>query len=392
MTRHHIVLIPGFFAFAELGDLRYFHGVSEVLSAAFERLGLDFDLLEIDTLPTASVRYRAAKVLEAIATVGGQDDGPIHLIGHSTGGLDARVAVTPQASLATPVDFDAFHRVRSIVTIATPHYGAPLASVFGSVMGQPLLKLLASSAIVGLERGQLPFQSLLRLGGLLAKLDNLLGFERTVIDQLYEQLWRDFSDDRRQALIRFLQAVSEDRALLVQLTPDSLDLFNATTADPAQIRYGSVITRAARPRALSPWQHRLDPYAQALYALFSALWMLSSRCDPRYLPRLTPEQEAALIAGYGGLPVPSDNDGMAPTLSQVWGEVIHVTRADHLDVMGQYGDTIAPGTHADWLPSCSGFDTASFTALWNDVAAFITRDTQRHDGGPAHGTPPLLSL
>jgi triacylglycerol lipase len=377
MTRHHIILIPGFFAFADLGDLRYFHGVSEALAVAFEALQLDFDITEIDTLPTASVRYRAAKVLEAIAAVGGRDDGPIHLVGHSTGGLDARVAVTPHASLATPVDFDAFRRVASIVTIATPHYGTPLASFFGSVMGQPLLKALASSAIIGLEHGKLPFDSLLKLGGTLARLDNLLGFKYTLVDQLYEQLLSDFTDDRRKALIRFLQGVSEDRALIVQLTPDSLDLFNATTAEPADICYGSVITRALRPGLLTPLRHQLDPYAQALYSVFCAVWLITSRADRRYLPKLSPEQERALIAGYGALPELSDNDGMSPTLSQVWGEVIHVTVADHLDVVGQYGDAMQPGIHADWLPSCSGFDAARFAALWADVARFVTQAAAR---------------
>jgi pimeloyl-ACP methyl ester carboxylesterase len=371
MTRHHVVLIPGFFAFAGLGDLRYFHGVTELLGTYLTQRGLDFDILEIDTLPTASVRYRAAKVLEAIAAVGQKDDGPIHLIGHSTGGLDARVAVTPHAALATPVDFNASERVASIVTIATPHHGAPLASIFGSVMGQPILKAMASSAVVGLERGKLPFQSLLRLGAIFARLDDWLGFRRTLIDQLYDQLWNDFTDERRDALIRFLQAVSDDRALLVQLTPDSLDLFNATTADPDHIRYGSVITCGARPSVRTAFQHRLDPYAHAFYLAYCTLWTLSSRGDPRYFPKLSPEQEQALIAGYGELPTGTDNDGMSPTLSQVWGPIIHVTRADHLDVMGQYGDSITDGVHADWLPSCSGFDRDSFAALWRDVAGFI---------------------
>jgi triacylglycerol lipase len=373
VARHHVILIPGFFAFADLGELRYFHGVRESLGEAFRELQLDFEITEIETLPTASVRFRAGKVLEAIAAVGGREPGPIHLVGHSTGGLDARVAVTPHASLATPVDFDAFRRVASIVTISTPHYGTPLASFFGSVMGQPLLKALASSSIVGLERGRLPFESLLKLGGKLAKLDDWLGFKRTFVDQIYDQLLSDFTDDRRQALIRFLTAVSEDRALIVQLTPDSLDLFNATTAEPDGICYGSVITRAARPSILTPFRHQLDPYAQALYTVFSLVWLLTSRADKRYYPKLTPEQERALVLAYGELPRLSDNDGMAPTLSQVWGEVIHVTQADHLDVVGQYGDSITPGIHADWLPSSSGFDAAKFAALWRDVAHFVTR-------------------
>jgi triacylglycerol lipase len=373
VTRHHVILIPGFFAFADLGELRYFHGVKEALGEAFRELQLDFEITEIETLPTASVRYRAGKVLEAIASVGGREPGPIHLVGHSTGGLDARVAVTPHASLATPVDFDAFRRVASIVTISTPHYGTPLASFFGSVMGQPLLKALASSSIVGLEQGRLPFESLLKLGGKLAKLDDWLGFKRTFVDQIYDQLLRDFTDDRRQALIRFLTAVSEDRALIVQLTPDSLDLFNATTAEPDGICYGSVITRAARPSLLTPFRNQLDPYAQALYTVFSLVWLLTSRADKRYYPKLSPEQERALVLGYGELPQLSDNDGMAPTLSQVWGEIIHVAQADHLDVVGQYGDSITPGIHADWLPSSSAFDAPKFAALWRDVAHFVTR-------------------
>jgi triacylglycerol lipase len=373
VTRHHVILIPGFFAFADLGELRYFHGVSEALAEAFQELQLDFDITEIETLPTASVRYRAGKVLEAIAAVGRREPGPIHLVGHSTGGLDARVAVTPHASLATPVDFDAFRRVASIVTISTPHYGTPLASFFGSVMGQPLLKALAASSIVGLEHGRLPFESLLKLGGKLAKLDDWLGFKRTLVDQVYEQLLSDFTDDRRQALIRFLTAVSDDRALIVQLTPDSLDLFNATTAEPDGICYGSVITRAPRPGVLTPFRNQLDPYAQALYTVFSLVWLVTSRADGRYLPKLSPEQERALVLGCGGLPQLSDNDGMAPTLSQVWGEVVHVAQADHLDVVGHYGDSITPGIHADWLPSCSGFDAPRFAALWRDVARFVTR-------------------
>jgi hypothetical protein len=216
---------------------------------------------------------------------------------------------------------------------------------------------------------------LLRLGSILVKLDDLLGFEPTVIDQLYAQLFTEFDDERRQALIRFLDQVSHDRALIVQLTPDSLDLFNATTADPDRIAYGSVITRARDPSLRGAFTHH-DPYAHALYALYYMLWRITSRSDERYLPALTDMQYAALVAGYGALPDLPDNDGMAPTLSQVWGEIVHVAQADHLDVMGQYGDAARPGVHADWLPSGSGFDSQRFSALWNDVASFVTRSAR----------------
>jgi triacylglycerol lipase len=373
--RHHVILIPGFFAFAGIGDLKYWHGVDTVLLQAFTRLGLDVDILEITTQPTASIRYRAARVLEAIAHVAGRDDGPIHLIGHSTGGLDARLAISPHASLATQVDPKVVERVESIVTVATPHYGAPLASVFGSVMGQPLLHWLSSSAIVGLERGKLPLHTLIALGGILMRMDDVLGLRHTVFDQLYAQLFREFTETRRQALIAFLRDVSHDRALIVQLTPDSLDLFNATTGEP-QVAYGSVVTRGRRPNVKNAIGNLRDAYAQALYVAYSALWTLSSLSKNRYFPELTPQQRNALVQGYGSVPEPPDNDGMSPTLSQVWGEVVHVTDADHLDVMGQYGDTLGPGIHADWLPSGSGFDAVRFAQLWSDVAAFVTRSAR----------------
>jgi hypothetical protein len=373
VPRHHVILIPGFFAFAGLGELRYWTGVDVELSRAFEAFGLEVDITEIETLPTASIRFRAAKVVEAIAAVAARDEGPIHLVGHSTGGLDARVAVTPNAALATPLKRSAYERVASIVTVATPHRGTPLASLFGSAMGQPLLRMLASTAIVGLERGKVPLTTLLRLGGLISRVDDLLGFQRTLVDQLFAQLLQDFDEERRRALIAFLDQVSKDRALIVQLTPDSLDLFNCTTVDPDGIAYGSVITRAQRPLFRRAFVHAYDPYAQGLHLLYCMLWLITARSDERYLAPLSDAQQQALVAGFGELPDLADNDGMAPTLSQIWGEVVHATQADHLDVMGQYGASGRVGVHADWLPSGSGFDGARFSALWQAVAAFVTR-------------------
>jgi triacylglycerol lipase len=372
MSRHHVILIPGFFAFAGLGELRYWSGVDVVLKRAFDALQLEVDITEIETLPTASIRYRAARVLEAIERVGQLDDGPIHLIGHSTGGLDARLAVIPTAALPTSADCTACERVHSIVTIATPHRGTPLAGTFGSAMGQPLLRWLAATSVLGLKRGKLPLSTLLRLGSWMVKLDDVFGLEQTVVDQLYAQLFNEFTDDRRLALIEFLQQVSRDRALIVQLTPDSLDLFNATTADP-DIAFGCVITRGLPPTWRRVVAQYRDAYAQALYGLYSLLWAITSQSDERYLPKLSEQQQLALLSGYGTLPRLRDNDGMSPTLSQVWGEVIHVANADHLDVMGQYGDRERAGIHADWLPSGSGFDGSQFAALWRDVAAFVTR-------------------
>src|SRR5262245_36168565 len=101
MSPHHIVLVPGFFGFGSLGQLTYFVGVRESLERAFSAQGLDVDVVEVPTLPTASIRHRAARVLETLARVAASGPGLIHIVGHSTGGLDARLAIAPTASLPT---------------------------------------------------------------------------------------------------------------------------------------------------------------------------------------------------------------------------------------------------------------------------------------------------
>ena len=80
---------------------------------------------------------------------------------------------------------------------------------------------------------------------------------------------------------------------------------------------------------------------------------------------------AALEQALGFKPTPGVNDGIVPTLSQLHGRLLHVARADHLDVVGHY--TLAGGRTADWLPSGAGFTPAAFEATWDAVAAAIAR-------------------
>jgi hypothetical protein len=54
--------------------------------------------------------------------------------------------------------------------------------------------------------------------------------------------------------------------------------------------------------------------------------------------------------------------------------VLHVARADHLDVVGHY--TLAGGGTGNWLPSGAGFLPESFDATWDAVAAAIARGRQ----------------
>jgi hypothetical protein len=118
--------------------------------------------------------------------------------------------------------------------------------------------------------------------------------------------------------------------------------------------------------------HSYDVYAQSMHVVFSALWLLASRSNEEALPLLEDDVHSLLEASYGQAPSPADNDGVVPTLSQVWGPVLHAVSADHLDVVGHYGaERMVDGVHADWLPADSGFDDEGFETTWRKIADFI---------------------
>ena len=81
------------------------------------------------------------------------------------------------------------------------------------------------------------------------------------------------------------------------------------------------------------------------------------------------------------MPVRADSDGLVPTLSQVWGQVLYFAHADHLDVVGQYGLSSQAAATGDWIPSYSPFGHEQFLELWDRVARFIARvDGARSSG------------
>ncbi len=110
-----IVLAHGLFGFRRigLGPLTltwYFRGIPGILQAAGNRV------LVTRVHPTAGVARRARRLGEQILEA--FPDEPVHLIGHSMGGLDARALVSDPAWAA---------RVLSLTTIATPHLGSGIA-------------------------------------------------------------------------------------------------------------------------------------------------------------------------------------------------------------------------------------------------------------------------
>ena len=367
-----IYLVPGFFGFTNLGELRYFGHVQRFLEDVCGKLGFDARVHPVSTPPTSSLRTRAARLLDAIAATFRPGDGAIHLVGHSSGGLDVRLLLSPEVSLPSKVDVERIvARVRTAVTVSTPHHGTPVASFFASLLGQRLLQLLSLSTIYVLRFGHPPISVLLKLGAAFARLDRHLGVNSALLDQLFGQLLGDFSAGRRRVIGRLLEDVRTDQALLTQVTPEGMDVFNASTRTPRGVRCGSVVTRARPPGVLSAMATGLDPSAQASHAVYQALYRLAGRPTGFALPPITRAQARVLERHYGDMPDLAANDGLVPTLSQVWGDVIHAVRGDHLDVVGHFDDPSHDPPHFDWLSTGTGFARADFEAVWTDVARYV---------------------
>jgi len=372
--RHHVFLIPGFFGFAHLGGLYYFMHVNEVLEHAFARAGLDVSIHRVKTLPTASIERRAARVLETMVSEVGDGESPIHLIGHSTGGLDARLLLTPGVKLpGHDRDIEPWMtRVRSVVSVSTPHRGTPLASFFRSVFGQQVLHAISVATMYAIRSGRAPMRVLAQLIRLLTLPTAKPGSARyNLARQLYDDLLRDFSPDRRALVKEFFEEVNTDRSLLTQLTPETIGLFNSTAQDRPGVRYGSVITCARPPAIAAQLRIGLDAYAQVTYSLYRALHRLAAATPAAAVVTLSDAQRAFLVAELGEVPDRRSNDGIVPSLSQIWGEIIHAVMADHLDVVGHFEDPRHDPPHYDWLRTGSGFRRPAFDSLWNDIASYM---------------------
>jgi hypothetical protein len=388
---HHVYLVPGFLGFANLGRLTYFGHVRRILAARFAALGLDAHIHMVRPPPTASLPIRATRVAEAIAATAKRGGGPIHLIGHSSGGLDVRLLTAPGVGLPTTLDTEQLAaRVQTVVTVSTPHHGTPLASFFTTLRGQQLLQLLSLNTIYVLSFGHLPLSALLWMGSLVVRFGDLVS-NSELLDELFGRLLEDFTVGRRRAVRALLRDVVRDQALMLQLTPEAMEVFNASVLERPGIRYGTVVTQAARPSLRSTLAVGLDPAAQVTHAVYGVLYQLIASTAPRQLPRLASHQVRALRRAYGAMPPVDANDGIVPTLSQAWGHVVHAAVADHLDVLGHFRDATHDPPHVDWLVSGSGFDRRRFEALWGDVARLLAagvptppgrrRATSRHRPG-----------
>lgn len=371
-----LLLVPGFFAFERFANIPYFAGLDTLLPTLFARHGVRVELDVVSLPPTASLSVRAWALLQRLSALQG-DNREIYLVGHSSGGLDIRVALSPTSPLALahrPGMQDVLKRVKSVTTVSTPHYGTPLASLASGLGAQRVLKVLSQIFVLIFRYGQLPMGAMFHIGRALAKVDEYVGLKGEVLDQLYRELLVMAPQDYFDELERHFRRVGAGQGLIGDLLPELCAQRNRECSDRPTVRYGSVISMAPRPG----WRNRprigRDPYAYASYALFCVLHTLAGKSARGTLPLVTNVDERKLKMNLGRRPTPKDSDGIVPSCSQLWGELVDAVQADHLDTMGYFSGRAINPTHVNGLVSGSGFSALRFEQMWRRVTAFLLNE------------------
>ncbi len=362
---HRVYLIPGFFGFASIGRMRYFDHVHralhEALGAQASTSNIEFQLHDVTTAPTSSLEERARRLASTVLETSGADD-ELHFVGHSTGGLDARWALDPTWTW----NDDWSHRVdqaRSVVSLASPHHGAPLARFFASAKGEAWLRLLSAATVQLVRLGPAavsPIGTFLRGGEFVG---GFAGSSVGLLETVRSQVIDGFDRQRGQQLEAFFAEVRRDRSLLSQLQPRVAREIDLRVQGRPGVRYGSVLVRAAG--RLAGQRHAGSTLFEFLHE--RARWQREDGPPPE----LEPWQRQAIERWWATGISTADTDAIVPTLSQVHGDVVSVVEADHLDVLGFFDAPSLRPPHKDWLRAPPAFTPAQFQQLWDRVGAWL---------------------
>jgi hypothetical protein len=371
MSRDRVVLIPGMFGFGSLAGYDYFAHVERHLAAHFEDAARELVLEVVTTPPTASIRRRARVIAEHIAAR--YEPGEIvHIIGHSTGGLDARLVASPSVDLGADDALAWRAGLKTVLTINTPHHGTPIATFFTSVSGVRLLYALSLLTFTTLRYGGPPLTVLSSLVAALGSVDEAFGLDIKLLDRATDMMLRFVGAQGQSEVRLWLDGIRRDQGGIVQITPEAMDIFNSGAEDAPGVRYGFVASAAPPPSPLKLWAKVRSPVAAFSATIYSTLFTLASREHEHYpCPAPTGELRRILDDRCRRPLDSTSNDGVVPTFSMPWGELVWAGGADHLDVVGHFRDDEQPPLHTDWLYSASGLTRAKFAELMRAAAGFI---------------------
>lgn len=376
MHRTRVYLSPGMFGFADLAGVSYFGHFVREIEKRFEEAGKRAEIRVCEVHPTSSVRRRSAKLVKMVASTCGER-GPIHIVGHSTGGLDGRLVASPTVHIDAESDrmLGWIDRLRSVTSINAPHFGTPLASFFATAKGQRMLYAVSAITVTALKLGAPPLTVASALIASLGRTRETMGIELALVDKVTESTAKALDDAASQQLRSWLQEVRDDQGGVVQLMPEAMDLFQAGVENRPGVSYHCVASYAPPSTSVRQWLGAVRrPWIAVSAPLFHFMYRITAVHETRY-PCTAPADACATLrsmyraANPGSEPPPDTaNDGVVPLYSQLWGKLLWVGRGDHLDVVGHFPGR---GGHNDWLASGSRFDLDRFDMVVDRIVSAI---------------------
>lgn len=379
MLQEHVILVPGLFGFASFGRtdamrIEYFEHVKAALVHA--RPDLAGHVHVHDPPPTGTLASRVkglfAKVLEIIGEetvlAGGEHPAGVgaprvHLIGHSTGGLDARLLTnvkyhwSPCSEEQERLRASVLAHIGTVVTVSSPLQGTPFAARLGPVF-QYLVDALSLSAL--LDAGRMDGSRNVSEAALLALLQRISPW----LDPPALRLLTGLDRPTVLEVQRFRGRIASDASLMEELQPMAMARLNEQIegGDWANIRHFVSVSPAPDLGHLDGLARRLA-YAVCYRGTFDAGF------EPRDFPAGDWMDGADDLLKTAGA-----NDGVVPAASQTLdGAADGIVLGDHLDVIGHAGTR--GGTMV--LKSGARFSRKRFVTLWSRIGDCLSPDAKR---------------
>jgi pimeloyl-ACP methyl ester carboxylesterase len=375
-----VFLLPGFLGFERAGNFGNFADrVCGALRTQLEaRLQQAVLVIPLGSLETTTFAARQSGLLESLTrhVLAHPEVERIHLVGHSVGGVDAFLLSCRDAqnggvwSKLDPHGVRA--RVRSVISIATPHGGTSLAAAPGA--GALTLRAVVKDPSGAMEMVRLVnkmFASALHDVGPKPNAGSVFREGRKVRHFMAELMrWQGF---------------------LHALTPDAMESLYATVTPLPAVQRKSFVTMAGRPKS---GERGSDDFFEELARRTSGSGNGFTRHSNRIRDALISLRDA--LAGDGRLimsaatmpPAHVDaqtNDGVVNSVRQLISpsdpsELAALVIADHFDVLGYYdrGAAVTDLATIDAAAQVSGllhsgscFRDTEFFALYRKVADVI---------------------
>jgi triacylglycerol lipase len=367
-----VLLVPGFFGFGSFGregrpHIIYFDHVIRAMVEARPELGGRIHVHEPPPMGSLQARVRTLQdaVLQRLgrALLRGEARGRgprIHLIGHSTGGVDARLLANPGYRFRgedRKLRAKLLRHLGTVVAISAPQHGTPIARSFMSGLPRLLLGGMSVATILA-KAGRVTER--LGLPG--------IGLAYTLFEAVrprrgpFIDFLTGMDEETSSQIERFRGMVLSDTRLLRDLAPERMAALNERLGHRGA-RMVEIATVAPRPSFTRGGLQSLD--RRLAYAV-----CYEGAADGDFRPLRFPEGPwiAACPPGTEREAVgdaPRANDGVVPASSQtVAGRAARVVLADHLDVVGHFewrGNTTL-------FKSGAGFGRREFEELWRFVA------------------------